>query len=400
MINLQSTIYLKSIILINHNQISDKLFVYLSYISKLCITPKESLMRIVPIGFQPYKLQKSVGTNKKTNIQKNTDVSFIGKRYVAYPRRYLPEYQSLVTNKTFDSFTKLRDKNYLLSVVAEKMKNAREQGTPFSIALFDMDNFKSVNELLGYKIGDDFIMETSKEISSVAQEHSIHAYRFGGEEFVLVFRDNQTPEEKAEITDKIIYNISSNLFIKSKSKEYLASAYKRLDEFNALSSKVNNLIPLKAKRDLLHDLQFNFETKEARKDIYLQQCIREVNFEIKQLYLELINSRICEEKSAEVVKKLKYVRNKICADVLIDEAEEKALDEYLLFIYDKTFEIYQIKKWISDFNHNNGFSMTGCIANFDSESIEEKIPIDIINEAGESLKQGKATRKGQMYFRH
>ena len=112
-------------------------------------------------------------------------------------------------HRTYDSFTGLRDKNYLLASLYIKMRKARLNNKPLSIAMFDMDNFKSVNELLGYQTGDTFIKEISKEIAQIGKENNIDVYRFGGEEFILIF-DKQTEAKKEEIVRKISYKANAN----------------------------------------------------------------------------------------------------------------------------------------------------------------------------------------------
>ena len=359
-------------------------------------------MQINSVGL--YSIQSSYYGNKKCISNKNsknihTTAQTDAFQVCTYPRRYLPEqYPALGAICTYDSFTKLRDKNYLLNVVNQLMFECKSKGKEFSIGMFDMDNFKSINELLNYKTGDKFILEISAAISEVAKKHSLNVYRFGGEEFVVVFDKGQSPEEKELIAQEILTQVSSNPYINSKASQYLENARKRLDEYIESSSKVSDLIPLKAKRDLLRDLQFNFESNEARNDAYLQRYIKQIDFEIKQLYLELINTRIHEEESLETIANLRKVKSKIGANILLDEFEERALDEYLLSIYDKTFEIHQIKKWIKDFNQNEGFSITGGVIDFNQESVKGKSAIDVINEAGELLKNGKNIHKGRKYF--
>ena len=74
------------------------------------------------------------------------------------------------------------------------------------------------------------------------------------------------------------------------------------------------------------------------------------------------------------------------------------LDEYLLAVYDRTFEIYQIKKWLNDFDKNSGFGITGGIVRFNKNALENKTALDVINEAGEVLKNGKNVQKGKCYY--
>lgn len=65
-----------------------------------------------------------------------------------------------------------------------------ESGEHFSgvLAVLDLDNFKDVNDVLGHLAGDEVLANVGNLIkSSVRKEDS--AWRWGGDEFVLLFRD-------------------------------------------------------------------------------------------------------------------------------------------------------------------------------------------------------------------
>ncbi len=63
--------------------------------------------------------------------------------------------------------------------------------------------------------------------------------------------------------------------------------------------------------------------------------------------------------------------------------------QYLHYVYDRSNEIYQTKKWINDFKHNDGFKATCVVVDFKPEELIDKSPIDIIDAAGETLKSAK-----------
>ncbi|WP_162063096.1 GGDEF domain-containing protein [Vibrio taketomensis] len=69
----------------------------------------------------------------------------------------------------------------------------------FSLLVIDIDFFKSINDALGHKVGDDVISEVTRRIASQIRS-SDAAIRWGGEEFVISFRnmDEQILREKAE----------------------------------------------------------------------------------------------------------------------------------------------------------------------------------------------------------
>lgn len=358
-------------------------------------------MRIIPVNIISFS-----GSPKKTHsIQTPPARNYSGsssKSSISYPRRYLPDYypQPLdATRRTYDSFTGMRDKNYLLSVVNKAISDTNvNPKKEFSIAMFDMDNFKSVNELLGYQAGDNFIKAISKNILTTSKTNGIYPYRFGGEEFVIVF-DKQKEDKQKAIVSQIIKDITDDAYIRSKEDEYRANALERLGQYTQMHDMVNKLVTMKTKVSLLSELKDNFSTTEAKNDPYLQTSIDEANSEIKNLYLELIDGQISsDEEDKETKTHLMGVRKKIEGNVPLSKSESDELDEYLLSVYDRTFEIHQIKKWLNDFDKNSGFSVTGGIVRFNKHSLKDKTALDVINETGEVLKNGKNTQKGKSYY--
>jgi len=300
-------------------------------------------------------------------------------------------------NKTYDSFTGLRDKNYLLSSLYIIMQEAQRDNKNLSIAMFDMDNFKSINELLGYDVGDIFIKEISKDISSIAKDSDVDLYRFGGEEFILIF-DGQTDEQKMKIAKAVAQRTNTNEVIKSYKDIYIKNAQSRLDKSLYSTAKIQKIPVLKAKVDTLKEVLENLKTEEAKNDPYFSDEINELTLQINIIYKSLIDECIPKEQDDKVKNVLTTIKSKLTSNSSLLKSEQIYLDEYLFSIYDKAHEIYQTKKWISDFKQNNGFGITSGVVNFEPDSLEYKSPMDIIEKAGKVLKKGKSSKKGVVYL--
>lgn len=289
-----------------------------------------------------------------------------------YPRRYLPSHypNPILPSKkekveSYDSFTGLRDKNTLLAAIQERINTK----SPISIGMFDMDNFKSVNELLGYKTGDNFIKETSNIIGEVAEKYNQKAYRFGGEEFVVLLGDPLKEDEHEGLVNEVVERVNSSPYIASYKGKYLESANSRLSKLYKEHNKVKDLVPLRAKKEVLEDLESH--SSNIKRDSYFKQVKQNTNINLYKLYFAVIEE--------------------IPNTVELDTEDE--LDSYLLNKYSKSFEIAQTEKWVHDFKKNNGFSITGVAKTFSSKEVEGKTPIDIINIAGEALKEAKEVKK-------
>lgn len=301
-------------------------------------------------------------------------------------------YNSNTDEYTYDSFTKLRDKNCLFSVLSKRMKKCERKGKKLSLAMFDMDNFKSVNELLGYKVGDDFIKNISGTVDKIAKKHSLHAYRYGGDEFVILFNE-QNEKQQQEIVDEITSAINSNPKIPLREKEYVNNANNKLNEYLIPTKKINTLISLKGKKEIYSDLKENMTTEEGKKDPYLLKSADDTDIELNSQYLTLLGSSIREENDSGNKIILTNFAKKIGNNVVLSEQEQTKLDEYLNFHYNKSHEIYQIKKWLDDFNYNQGFKITGVAISFKPKFLKDKEPSELIQIAGEELKAQKHAKK-------
>lgn len=292
-----------------------------------------------------------------------------------------PSYNS--KGDTFDTFTGLKDKSALLTDIGRMMYRKED----VSIGMFDLDNFKSVNELLGYKTGDEFIKAISEDISSVAEKHGIDAYRFGGDEFVVLLFSGTSQEKKNEIVDDILKTTFQNPKIQSKSEEYMRNAEVKLASYEKDNARVNAIYEANTRYSILSEIWEN--STIAKDDPYIQRSLEEAYQRRDMTYLTILDNCIKEENNPKVRKTLSRYQANI-------EQERESADEYIFGKYDKNHETYRLKKWMKDFSQN-GFSLTGGIINFKPTYYKGKQPIDLINDVGEFLKQGKASLKGRTY---
>lgn len=58
---------------------------------------------------------------------------------------------------------------------------------PFVLALIDIDNFKSINDTWGHLSGDIVLRNVAREGIQIMQPHHVSVYRYGGEEFGVIF---------------------------------------------------------------------------------------------------------------------------------------------------------------------------------------------------------------------
>lgn len=71
--------------------------------------------------------------------------------------------------------------------VEEYTRRLARAGTPFGLALIDLDDFKLINDSLGHQAGDRYLQAFAAALSRVFTDSRMVG-RFGGDEFVVVLR--------------------------------------------------------------------------------------------------------------------------------------------------------------------------------------------------------------------
>lgn len=111
-----------------------------------------------------------------------------------------------------DGLTGIYNRKYLLDHIEDLTLNAKMTEKPLSIALFDIDHFKSVNDKYGHLFGDEAIKMAAFMTQRQADENNGLAIRYGGEEFVLVLPDC-TLEKAKSIVEKLHKDIKNEVLI-------------------------------------------------------------------------------------------------------------------------------------------------------------------------------------------
>ncbi len=86
-----------------------------------------------------------------------------------------------------DGLTRIYNRRHLTELLNGYLTDAMERKVPVSLALFDIDKFKMVNDTYGHQCGDEVIRYVATLLNKGALIHAGIAGRYGGEEFVVAF---------------------------------------------------------------------------------------------------------------------------------------------------------------------------------------------------------------------
>lgn len=109
-----------------------------------------------------------------------------------------------------DTLTGLLVRRAFLERYAAEAARAARQGSPFCMAILDLDHFKRVNDTYSHATGD-LVLKTFAGVLTQTLRASDIAGRWGGEEFVLLMPD--TPLEAAqEVLERVRETIQAHAF--------------------------------------------------------------------------------------------------------------------------------------------------------------------------------------------
>ena len=87
-----------------------------------------------------------------------------------------------------DRLTGIFNRGYFNNRLESDVAFALRHGKPLSLVMFDIDDFKQVNDTKGHPVGDALLSALADRVAGTTRSEDIFA-RYGGEEFVLICRD-------------------------------------------------------------------------------------------------------------------------------------------------------------------------------------------------------------------
>jgi diguanylate cyclase (GGDEF)-like protein len=148
--------------------------------------PKNRIISILDANSRPkaFKISISKTTNDGDYLVSLSDITEIKEQHVE------------TTKKAYiDGLTKVYNRNKFDELFLEELKTAQRYKNSFSVVLLDIDKFKDVNDNYGHLIGDEILITMAQVLNKNIRETDVFA-RWGGEEFVILFRQTSIKEAK------------------------------------------------------------------------------------------------------------------------------------------------------------------------------------------------------------
>lgn len=121
--------------------------------------------------------------------------------------------QSLKLLSITDSLTGLYNQRHFQPTLNQEVERCKRYRSRLSLLYIDLDNFKQVNDTLGHVEGDWVLRYTAEALNVVVRASDL-AFRYGGDEFLLLLPETSLQGAKLQATRLIDYferHIPSNL---------------------------------------------------------------------------------------------------------------------------------------------------------------------------------------------
>jgi diguanylate cyclase (GGDEF)-like protein len=101
--------------------------------------------------------------------------------------------KQLVRLSQFDPLTGIPNRRRFEEELNREWRRHQRLGIPLSLIMIDIDHFKQYNDTYGHSAGDDCLRKVAQALSVAINRPGDFVARFGGEEFVCVLPETDSP---------------------------------------------------------------------------------------------------------------------------------------------------------------------------------------------------------------
>ncbi|BCD68374.1 GGDEF domain-containing protein [Nitratiruptor sp. YY09-18] len=109
--------------------------------------------------------------------------------------------QKFETLAITDKLTGLYNRNKFYKTAQQEINRATRHQRPLSLIIFDIDNFKKINDTYGHDVGDYVLKTIAKLVHKNIRKYD-YAFRWGGEEFIILSPETSA-KEAMKLAEKI-----------------------------------------------------------------------------------------------------------------------------------------------------------------------------------------------------
>nr|WP_272210889.1 diguanylate cyclase [Marinicella sp. W31]MDC2876805.1 diguanylate cyclase [Marinicella sp. W31] len=122
---------------------------------------------------------------RKIDVTVPPELASVAQAFNSMLKQIVQQEDELAASARADGLTGLDNRREFDRVLDAQINAARETDEPFSLLIIDVDHFKQFNDTHGHLAGDDILRQVAQIIAGAARRED-HAFRYGGEEFVML----------------------------------------------------------------------------------------------------------------------------------------------------------------------------------------------------------------------
>ena len=167
-------------------------------------------------------INSSAGINARLILITNNAVNYINAESKKTIEKFKPfltfllEKYNLTISSTLDKLTGVYNRKYFEDALLFLLDSARIEKSEFAVIMFDIDDFKGVNDKYGHQTGDEVLVKLTKEAKKCIGKGDIIG-RYGGEEFIVLL-PNVNKEKAMNMAEKIRANVEDAKILGDKRK--------------------------------------------------------------------------------------------------------------------------------------------------------------------------------------
>jgi diguanylate cyclase (GGDEF)-like protein len=110
----------------------------------------------------------------------------------------------------YDHLTGLPNRTLMRELFQHEAAAARRQQRALALLFIDLDRFKDVNDTLGHSAGDELLLGTSQRLLHTLRQSDL-VCRVSGDEFVVLLREAESPEQVMATAERLLHAIETPL---------------------------------------------------------------------------------------------------------------------------------------------------------------------------------------------
>ncbi|WP_319518969.1 diguanylate cyclase [uncultured Martelella sp.] len=149
--------------------------------------------------------------DREIDVRVPPELASVAQAFNAMMKQIIEQEDKLSAAARADGLTGLDNRREFDRVLDTRIQTARETNQPFALLIIDVDHFKVFNDTYGHLAGDDVLRQVAQVISENARDGD-RAYRYGGEEFVMIMPGLRA-YEAAAIAERVRKAISEHTMV-------------------------------------------------------------------------------------------------------------------------------------------------------------------------------------------